>query len=145
MKDCPFCQIVAGKRESFKVYEDQRFLAFLDIRPLTRGNSLVIPKQHIRWPDDVPDFGNYFEVARKVGKAAQRALGSSWTQYLTIGHEIPHAHIRVIPRYPGDLHGPVPNLGLVENISQAEMEETARQIAKEIKRCNESFDCAQDK
>jgi histidine triad (HIT) family protein len=133
MNNCVFCQIVAGKKQAHVVYEDNRFVSFLDIRPLTKGNALVVPREHITWPDDVPEFGDYFEVARKIGKAAQRALGSKWTQYLTIGHEIPHAHIRVIPRYPDDLHGPVPNLALIEQLSEKEMAVIAERIRKEIK------------
>lgn len=132
MKDCVFCQIATKKAEAYVVYEDDGFLSFLDIRPLTKGNALVIPRRHIRWPDDVEDFGGYFEIARRVGKAVQRALKSDWTQYLTIGHEISHSHIRVIPRYHNDLHGAVPNLALIEKLSKKEMGEIARQIRKEI-------------
>lgn len=134
MKDCPFCQIVAKKAPADIVYEDDRFLSFLDMRPLARGNCLVIPKRHLRWVDDVADFGTYFEVARTVGKAAQRALGSGWTQYLTIGHEVPHAHIRVIPRYPDDHHGAVPDLARIEDLSEAEMDEIAQSIREQIAR-----------
>lgn len=127
-----FCRIAAGKAPAHMVYEDDRYMAFLDARPLTRGNCLVIPREHVTWPDDVPDFGGYFEVARTVGKAAQRALGSRWTQYLTIGHEIPHAHIRVIPRYEDDQHGAVVNLALIERLSDEEMRSIAERIRKEI-------------
>jgi len=131
---CVFCEIVSGKKPADIVYRDDRFFAFLDIRPLTRGNCLVIPKDHIQWPDDVPDFGAYFETAKTVGKAAQRALGSTWTQYLTIGHEVSHAHIRVIPRFRDDLQGVVPDLAKIERLSRSEMKEIAGSIQKEIKR-----------
>lgn len=132
MEGCRFCQIIAGKAPADIVHEDDRFISFLDIRPLTRGNCLVIPRQHVRWADDVEDFGAYFEEARRVGKAAQRALGSGWTQYFTIGHEVPHAHIRVVPRYPDDAHGPVPDLARIEDLSEAEMGEIAQRIREEI-------------
>ena len=128
MEKCIFCKIVKGEIPCYKVYEDEKFLAFLDIRPLTRGNTLVIPKEHFRWVDDVVEFGAYFEAARTVGKAIQRAWGSSWTQYLTIGLEVYHAHIRVIPRYKGDRQKEVPDLAITEQFSKEEMKEIAEKI-----------------
>jgi histidine triad (HIT) family protein len=128
MKDCVFCQIVDERKGAHKVYEDGKFVAFLDNRPLTKGNCLVIPRKHYKWVDDVPEFGEYFEAARRVSKAIRRSLNSDWTQYLTIGHEIPHAHIRVIPRYKRDLHGPVPTLVKIEDFSQEQMGRIASKI-----------------
>ncbi len=127
-----FCQIVINEELAQMVYKDDRFLSFLDKRQLTRGNCLVIPRKHYKWVDDVEEFGSYFEVARKVGKAAQRAFKAAWTQYLTIGHEVAHAHIRVIPRYKRDLHGPVPDLSKIENFDESEMREIAEQIRRKI-------------
>jgi len=130
---CIFCQIVAGERPVQKVYEDEKFLAFLDRRPLTKGNTLVIPKKHYQGVDEVPEFGQYFEVAKKIGLAAKKALGANWISYFTIGHEIPHAHIRVMPRYLNDLHGPVPDLNQVEDFSEGEMETIASLLTKAVK------------
>jgi histidine triad (HIT) family protein len=132
MEMCIFCQIINKERPAYIVYEDDKFLSFLDKYPLTKGNCLVIPKKHVRWVDDVENFGAYFELAKRIGKAAQRAFFSVWTQYLTIGHEIPHAHIRVIPRYEGDKHGPVPNLSITENYNDDEKKIMAEQIIKEL-------------
>ena len=55
--DCVFCRIVRGELPCYKVYEDNDFLSFLDIRPLSRGNCLVIPKKHVKWVYDVENFG----------------------------------------------------------------------------------------
>jgi len=132
MTDCIFCKIVAGEVASYKVYEDNDFLAFLDIRPLTRGNTLVIPKNHHRWVDDVPNFGEYFEVARKIGQASKKAFSASWVCYLTIGLEVPHAHIRVIPRYNNDLHEELVTLDKTENYSKGEMNQIALTLRKTI-------------
>lgn len=128
MDDCIFCKIVAGELPSYKVYEDDGFLAFLDIRPLTKGNCLVIPKKHYRWVYDVPNFGAYFEVGKKVGLAALSAFGAHRIQFLTLGMEVPHAHIRVIPRYEKDLHGPVVDIKTFENYSEEQMNEIAASL-----------------
>lgn len=94
---CIFCKIVTGEVPAEKVYEDDQFLAFLDIHPLSPGHTLVIPKQHYRWVWDVPDVGSYFEVARKIAKAQQKAFGTDWILSKIVGDEVPHAHIWVFP------------------------------------------------
>ena len=55
MNDCVFCQIAAGKIPCFKIYEEEGFLAFLDINPWVEGHTLVIPKKHYRWVWDMPE------------------------------------------------------------------------------------------
>lgn len=104
MSDCIFCKIVAGELPCYKVYEDKKYLGFLDIHPLTKGNSLLIPKDHHRWVFDVPDFGEYFEAAKKISIVSQEVLKAESVSILTLGYEVPHAHIRIIPRYPDDQH-----------------------------------------
>jgi histidine triad (HIT) family protein len=129
---CIFCEIVAGKKEAYKVFEDDQFLAFLDNRPLTRGNTLVIPKKHYRWVDDVPEFGDYFEVARKIGLAAKKVLGAKWISYITLGLGVAHAHIRVVPRYPDDLHEELPVLGRIESLTEGQMRAIAEALTKAL-------------
>lgn len=131
-EDCIFCKIVRGEIPSHKVYEDEAFMAFLDIRPLTRGNSLVIPKKHYHWVYDVPNFGEYFEVAKKVGLAAQKAFNADWICFLTLGLEVPHAHIRVIPRYKDDPHDVVVDITRHENHTNEEMEKIAQKIGENL-------------
>lgn len=123
--DCVFCKIVAGKLPAYKVYEDKDFISFLDIRPLTRGNALVVPKKHYRWVTDVPEFGKLWEVAKIVGVSAQKAFGAEWVSFVTLGLEVPHAHIRVVPRYPDDLHETIVDLKKIEHFSPEEMEKIA--------------------
>ncbi len=132
MEDCIFCKIVKGEIPSYKVYEDANFMAFLDIRPLTKGNCLVIPKKHYHWVYEVPDFGEYFEVAKKVGLSAKKAFSAEWISFLTLGLEVPHAHIRVIPRYKKDLHGPLVDINTFEKISEDEMKEISDKIKENI-------------
>ncbi len=131
-KDCVFCKIVGGEIPCYKTYEDRDFLAFLDVQPLTKGNCLVISKKHYHWTYDVPNFGKYFEVAKKVGLAAQKAFGAEWICFLTLGLEVPHAHIRVIPRYEKDLHGVVIDLDRIENYTDTQLKKIADKIAKKL-------------
>jgi len=133
MKDCIFCKIIKGNLPCYKTYEDGRFIAFLDIRPLTKGNCLVIPKKHYRWTWDVDNFGEYFEVAKKVGLAAKKAFKAKWICFLTLGFEVPHAHIRVIPRYDNDLHDEVISLDRKENFSKIQMQDIAKNIKKNLR------------
>jgi histidine triad (HIT) family protein len=97
MSDCIFCKIVSGEIPAAVVYEDQAFIAFLDIHPQAPGHVQVIPKHHYRWVWDVPNVGDYFEVARKIAKAQQRAFGVEWVLSKVVGDEVPHAHIWVFP------------------------------------------------
>ncbi len=97
MENCIFCKIVHGEIPSHKVYEDEKFLAFLDIHPQTPGHTQVIPKKHTRWVWDVENVGDYFEVVRKIAKAQQKAFGTEWILSKIIGDEVAHAHIWVYP------------------------------------------------
>lgn len=93
MEDCIFCKIVRGEIPSHKVYEDESFLAFLDIHPLAPGHTLVIPKTHYRWVWDMPNAGEYFLVVQKIACAMQKSFGTDAVHSKIIGEEIPHSHI----------------------------------------------------
>lgn len=97
MNDCIFCKIIAGTIPAHRVYEDEQFIAFLDIHPQSPGHVQVIPKQHYRWVWDVPNVGEYFEVVRKIAQAQQKAFGTEWVLSRIVGDEVPHAHIWVFP------------------------------------------------
>ncbi len=103
MEDCIFCKIVKGEIPSYKVYEDENYLAFLDINPQSPGHTQVIPKKHYRWVWDTPNTGEYFEVAKKVALAQQKAFGTDFILSKIIGDEVPHAHIWVFPN--GEVKG----------------------------------------
>ena len=100
--NCVFCEIVLGRLPCFKVYEDNDFLAFLDIYPRVEGHTLVIPKKHYRWVYEVPNFGAYWEVVLKITKAMQKAFDPYFISYLTHGLEVSHAHIHILPRKKGE-------------------------------------------
>lgn len=97
MDDCIFCKIAAGAVPAHKLYEDEEFLAFLDIHPQSPGHAQVIPKKHYRWVWDVPNVGAYFEVARKIADAQRKAFGTDWILAKVVGDEVPHAHVWVFP------------------------------------------------
>lgn len=107
---CVFCKIVAGELPAFKVYEDERTLAFLDIHPINPGHTLVIPKaQDTRNIFDVSpeDWQATTETARKVAHLIERALATDGINILMnnrsmAGQVVDHPHIHVIPRFKGD-------------------------------------------
>jgi histidine triad (HIT) family protein len=108
MDDCIFCKIVRGEIPYYKIYEDNDFLAFLDINPVSLGHTLLIPKFHYRWVYDVPNFGEYWQTAQKLALSIKNSsLNPEYISFLTMGTEVPHAHIHLIPRSSGDSIQPV--------------------------------------
>ncbi len=95
--NCIFCKIVRGEIPAHKVYENEDFVAFLDVNPRSAGHVQVIPKEHYRWVWDVPNAGAYFEVAQLVARAQQKAFGQEAIWSRIMGDEVPHAHIWVFP------------------------------------------------
>ncbi|MGB9707647.1 MAG: HIT family protein [Microgenomates group bacterium] len=128
MKECVFCQIVSGKLPAYRIYEDNDFLAFLDINPRVLGHTLVIPKIHYRWVYDVPKFTQYWRVVSKITQAMKRALKPHFISYVTHGLEIPHAHIHLMPRKINETEF-VPS---IKYFSEDEMNKVAELIRKEI-------------
>ena len=97
MKNCIFCKIVKKEIPANIVYEDKEFLAFLTLDPLSPGHTLVIPKKHYRWVWDVPNAGEYFEVAKKIALAQRKAFDTDFVLGKVVGEDVPHAHIWVFP------------------------------------------------
>ncbi len=96
MDDCIFCKIVKGEIPSYKIAEDDEFLAFLDISQIAQGHTLVIPKTHYPLIFDVPNIGEYFKFVKKVGNHF-RELGYKYVDTLTMGRMVEHAHVHLIP------------------------------------------------
>ena len=132
MNDCVFCEIAKGKIPCNKIYEDKEFLAFLDIRPLNKGHTLVIPKKHYRWTWDVKNFGDYFEFVKKVEKGIEKALNPLRVLVLVFGDEVQHAHVHLVPRFENDGHSATITLGKFKDISKEKMNEIAKYISKNI-------------
>ena len=72
-------------------------MAFLDIRPLSPGHALIIPKKHYRWVWDVPQLSAYFDVVGKIALAQRKAFGQEHILSKIVGEEIEHAHVWVFP------------------------------------------------
>lgn len=102
MDNCIFCKIIAGEISCQKIAENEDFLAFLDNQPFTLGHTLIIPKKHYRWTYDVPNFGEYWEFAKTVTNKLISEKNPNFVSYATMGNEVPHAHIHVLPRYNND-------------------------------------------
>jgi len=125
MEKCIFCEIAAKRIPSAIVYEDEDFMAFLDINPLNPGHTLIMPKAHVRWVYDVENFGDFWEVAKSVAKAAVESLNPKTVNFMSLGYGVPHAHIHAIPRFEDDGHGEVPMPGNVKKIPEEEMKQIA--------------------
>ncbi len=97
--DCVFCKIIAGQIPAHKIYEDDSYLAFLDIHPQASGHIQVIPKKHYRYVWDVPEeeFSNYFAVVHRLAKALQNTFGTDMVYSRVMGDEVPHAHVWLFP------------------------------------------------
>ncbi len=95
--NCIFCKIVLKKIPATIVYEDGNFLAFLSIDPQSPGHTLIIPKKHYRWVWDVPNTGEYFDIAKKIALAQQKAFHTDFILSKIVGEEVPHAHIWIFP------------------------------------------------
>lgn len=102
MEDCIFCKIVKKEIPANIIYEDESFLAFLDINPLAKGHTQVIPKEHYRWVWDVLNCGEFFEVVKKIALAQKKAFNAKIIRSQIYGEEVPHAHIWVWPEVPGE-------------------------------------------
>jgi len=133
LSECVFCRIVRGELPSWKVYEDEEVMAFLDINPATPGHTLVIPKKHYRNILDAPDevVAKVFKVAKKISEAVVNGLGAKGVNVITNAEEVAgqvvfHFHVHVVPRYsPDELR--------FEYTPKKYSEEEAEEIVKKIK------------
>ncbi len=94
-----FSKIVAGDIPSYKVAEDEHFYAFLDINPLVKGHTLVIPKREVDYFFDLTDeeIGAMQVFAKKVAQAIKKAYPCIKVGQAVLGLEVPHAHIHLVP------------------------------------------------
>ena len=122
-----FTKIVEGQIPSYKIYEDDKFYAFLDIKPMAKGHTLVIPKKEVDYLFDIDDvlLSEMIVVAKKIAKAMEQAVECNRVGMMVIGLEVPHAHIHLIPiKKEGDMN--------LSNKRVELSEEEFKQIAKDI-------------
>lgn len=129
-KECIFCQIVKKEKKCLKIYEDKKFLAFLDKNPRNPGHILLIPKKHFRWVWDIPYIGEFYEVAKKIVKGIKKAMSTDWIISPVLGDEIWHAHIHLIPRFENDNFNYIPPK--IKKISKKKMKRIQQKIKKSL-------------
>ena len=123
-----FSKIVSKEIPCFKVYEDDNFLAFLDINPLKKGHTLVVPKKETDYIFDIhsKEYKELWIFAQSVAKAMKKVIRCERISIVVVGLEVPHAHIHLIPiDYVHEINFALPK----KVFSNLEMTE----IAKEIK------------
>jgi histidine triad (HIT) family protein len=107
---CVFCAVVAGEAPAIRIYEDDDFLAILDIRPFTRGHTLVIPKQHTVDLTDTPPetVAGLATIGQRIARAARRSGLHADGNHMVINdgkaaaQSVFHIHLHVLPRRTGD-------------------------------------------
>ncbi|HWL26251.1 MAG TPA: HIT family protein [Ureibacillus sp.] len=106
MSDCIFCKIIDGSIPSTKIYEDEHVYAFMDVFPLTKGHTLLVPKQHVKdlfeMPEDVAR--NLYAAAPKIANAIKSAFNPQGMNTINnngsfAGQTVFHYHLHFIPRY----------------------------------------------
>lgn len=122
-----FSRIIAGEIPCYKVAEDDRFFAFLDINPMTKGHTLVVPKQETDYLFDLDDamLADMMVFAKKVAASLQKHIDCVRVGVAVIGLEVPHAHIHLIPiKSESDMNFRNPKMKL----SPEEMQEIAETV-----------------
>ncbi len=104
MEECIFCKIAGKEIHAKTIYEDEKYLAFLDIRPLSKGHILVIPKKHYETFLDMPadEEKELFAKVQEISKDVKEKLGAKLIFLLVMGEEVPHVHVHIIPYYGGE-------------------------------------------
>ena len=127
MSDSIFTKIIKGEIPCYKIAEDDRFIAFLDVFPIKKGHTLVVPKAQIDYLFDLDDslLSDLMIFAKKVAQKMERAISCERIGIAVIGLEVPHAHIHLVPLDTvGDIDFSQPKLQL----SAKEMTEIADSI-----------------
>ena len=135
-EDCIFCRIVSAKAPSWKVYDDEDYVAFLDTNPFSRGHTLVCPKRHGEtiWDMDETEIAGLFRIAFRVSKAVVSAVSADGFRFVQNNGEaanqaVPHVHVHVIPVMMEDKG----RYGGRKSFSPQEMEATSQLIRERMK------------
>ena len=121
-----FTKIIKGEIPCHKILEDENYLAFLDIRPINPGHTLVIPKKEIDYIFDVDDkqLSGLVLFAKKVARMIRKSVPCKKVGIMVAGLEVPHAHIHLVPIFDvGDL-----NFAKAKPMPSEELVKIARQI-----------------
>lgn len=127
-----FSKIIAGDIPSYKIAENDNFYAFLDINPMAKGHTLVVPKQEIDYIFELDDvlLGEMVIFSKRVAAAIKKAVPCNRVGLMVIGLEVPHAHIHLVPIIKeGDMNLSNPKM----KFTNEEFIEIAEIIKKEFK------------
>lgn len=104
MENCIFCKIAIGEIPANKVYEDDTVIAFLDISPKAPGHTLLIPKAHYPWFQDLPDdiYNTLFRAAKKIAQDIKIQNNADYVRLGIVGTDVPHTHIHLVPQKLSD-------------------------------------------
>ncbi len=94
-----FTRIIKGEIPCYKIYEDDKVIAFLDIHPINPGQVLVVPKKQIQyiWDLSENDYQSLMEVVKKIGAHIRRVIGCERVGIVVEGFDVPHCHVKLIP------------------------------------------------
>jgi histidine triad (HIT) family protein len=131
MEDCVFCKIIRNEIPSTKIWENDDFIAFMNIEPWQEGHILLIPKEHIDYLFDIPEpeYGYMFTIAKELAKKIKKALNCEKVGIAVEGIAVRHAHLHMIP------------INKINDIdpcnatkpSREQLEEVAKKIINEIR------------
>ncbi|MBU0467434.1 MAG: HIT family protein [Candidatus Omnitrophica bacterium] len=123
-----FTKIIEGKIPCHKIFEDDNYLAFLDIRPINPGHTLVIPKKEVDYIFDVEDelLGGLMIFAKKVAIAIKKEMPCKKVGIMVAGLEVPHTHIHLVPMFK------IPDLNFA-NATPTDNEELSK-VAERIRK-----------
>ena len=133
---CIFCKIVRKQAPASVIYEDESVMAFLDIRPLNLGHTLVIPKEHYETIYEIPDelIGRIHKIVKRTALAMKRATEADGITVIqqnerAAGQEIFHLHVHVVPRYRGQK---LPRFGEIQAADREKLNQAAEKIIQHL-------------
>lgn len=99
-----FTRIINGEIPAYKIYEDDRVIAFLEQHPIIQGHTLVVPKKQIDhiWDLDDDDYEYLWTTVKKIGRHIRQVIGSPRVGIIVEGFGVPHAHVHLVPIYEGN-------------------------------------------
>jgi histidine triad (HIT) family protein len=136
VNSCVFCKIARKQAPASLVYEDENVLAFLDIRPLNEGHTLVIPKEHYVTIFEAPEelVAHLHRIVKRVALAAKESTKADGISIIqqngkAAGQEIFHLHVHVIPRYEGQK---LPRFGEISEADREKLNQVAANLRRHI-------------
>lgn len=99
-----FTRIINGEIPAYKIYEDDRVIAFLDTNPINEGHTLVVPKKQVDhiWDLEDDDYEYLWKISKKIGQHIRKTIGSTRVGVIVEGFGVPHTHVHLVPIYSID-------------------------------------------